>query len=160
MTIGTESGMQVVSTDDVVVIAQDVWVSFLDLQLEPVPGGAPAPAGGAGVTMSGVVGVLDTWTGYVVLECTEDTARAMAAAMFRTDGGGEASGDVADALGELTNMIGGNVKSLLPAPSRLSLPRVHSGVWRPAEPTARLVNRVDFVSGPTGSPVGIGVWQV
>ena len=30
--------------------------------------------------------------------------------------------DVADALGELVNIVGGNVKSLMPAPSRLGLP--------------------------------------
>ncbi len=34
--------------------------------------------------------------------------------------------DVADALGELANMIGGNVKSILPELSALSLPHVHA----------------------------------
>ena len=35
--------------------------------------------------------------------------------------------DVADAVGELVNMIGGNVKSLMPGPSTLSLPLVRAG---------------------------------
>jgi chemotaxis protein CheX len=32
--------------------------------------------------------------------------------------------DVADALGELANIIGGNLKNMVPAPSALSLPHV------------------------------------
>ena len=35
--------------------------------------------------------------------------------------------DIADALGELANIIGGNVKSLLPEPCALSLPHVLVG---------------------------------
>jgi chemotaxis protein CheX len=34
---------------------------------------------------------------------------------------------VSDALGELTNIISGNIKSLLPEPSSLSLPAVAEG---------------------------------
>jgi len=42
--------------------------------------------------------------------------------------------DVADAVGELVNMIGGNVKSLMPGPSVLSLPVVAAGrVARPSD---------------------------
>ena len=161
MTLSAESGMQLVNTDDLVGIAQDVWASFLDLRLEPVPGGVSPAAAGADVAMvSGVVEVLDTWTGFVVLECTERGARSMAAAMFHPDETGDRPDDLADALGELTNMIGGNVKSLLPAPSRLSLPMVRAGAWRPESAAAVLVNRVDFVAGPGDEPVGISVWRV
>ena len=35
--------------------------------------------------------------------------------------------DVRDALGELANMLGGNIKALLPAPSQISLPAVAIG---------------------------------
>jgi chemotaxis protein CheX len=35
--------------------------------------------------------------------------------------------EVRDALGELTNVIGGNVKALFPGPSRISLPTVAVG---------------------------------
>ncbi len=34
---------------------------------------------------------------------------------------------VADAIGELVNIIGGNVKALLPTPSRLGLPEPRGG---------------------------------
>jgi chemotaxis protein CheX len=35
--------------------------------------------------------------------------------------------DVRDALGELANMVGGNIKGLLPGPTQLSLPLVVEG---------------------------------
>jgi hypothetical protein len=41
--------------------------------------------------------------------------------------------DVADALGELANVLGGNIKSVLPGESRLGLPQIGS-----APPRGRL----------------------
>jgi chemotaxis protein CheX len=156
MTLSAHSGVQAVDTGDIVVIAQDVWASFLDLRLEPVEGDA-LDTDSAASTITGVVEVLDTWRGQVVLQCTRDMARSMAAAMFLLDAAAVADHDVADALGELTNMIGGNIKSLLPAPSRLSLPAVHEGPWSP-DGAAALVSQVDFAAEPAGSPVRISVW--
>ncbi|MFL6136497.1 MAG: chemotaxis protein CheX [Frankiaceae bacterium] len=159
MTLSADSGVEIVGSGDIVVIAQDVWSSFLDLRLEPAEG--PAPPGAAGEAdeaMTGAVEVLDTWRGHIVLQCTLETARSMAAAMFLMERSAVGDSDVADALGELTNMIGGNIKSLLPAPSRLSLPVVHEGSWQPGGP-AMLLSQVDFVAGNEGSPVRISVWQ-
>ena len=47
--------------------------------------------------------------------------RRAAAAMFAAPAESLFYTDLVDALGELTNMTGGNVKALLPGPSRLSL---------------------------------------
>ena len=67
--------------------------------------------------------------------------------------------DVADALGELANVLGGNIKSVLPGPSALGLPQIGT-----APATGRLddVRRVDgqwrgqsltiTVQGATGAP--------
>ena len=41
--------------------------------------------------------------------------------------GEPAEADIADALGEIANVIGGNLKSTLPGPSLLSLPVVTTG---------------------------------
>jgi hypothetical protein len=43
--------------------------------------------------------------------------------------------DVADALGELANVLGGNIKSVLPGPSALGLPKIGS-----APPTGPLTD--------------------
>ena len=75
------------------------------------------------------------WTGRVVVACDRQLARTFAAAMF--DRGAEqiTDGEVEDALSELTNIVGGNFKSLVPTTEHctLSLPHVldHSpaGPW-------------------------------
>ncbi|HVD28484.1 MAG TPA: chemotaxis protein CheX [Mycobacteriales bacterium] len=72
-------------------------------------------------------------------------ARTAASAMFDRPAEALTDDEVADALGELTNMIGGNLKSLLPGPSRLSMPAVTVGATtaHPA-PGAVLVNTVSL----------------
>jgi two-component system, chemotaxis family, sensor kinase CheA len=58
----------------------------------------------------------------------------------------------------LTNMIGGNLKSLLPGPSRLSMPAVTVGAptAHPA-PGAVLVNTVSLAC--EGLPLTVGIWR-
>jgi chemotaxis protein CheX len=51
-------------------------------------------------------------------------ARNVAAALLGVDLDDVTPEDVRDALGELANIIGGNVKSLMPEPAALSLPVV------------------------------------
>jgi chemotaxis protein CheX len=73
------------------------------------------------------VQIAGEWMGSVVLGLSPDVARSAAAAMLQipeTDAGDDDRRDVA---AELVNMIGGNLKSLLPAPSYLSLPTIVSG---------------------------------
>jgi chemotaxis protein CheX len=72
------------------------------------------------------VQVEGAWDGAVVLACPQELATKLAAAMF--DSAGEPSpSDVQDALGEITNMLAGNIKALLPHPSRITLPVVAFG---------------------------------
>ena len=53
--------------------------------------------------------------------------------------------DVQDALGEITNMTGGNLKALMPGSCHLSLPAVIDGNdYRIRIPTARVLTRVLF----------------
>ena len=63
----------------------------------------------------------------LVVTCTEEFARALAGAMFDRVPNDLSADDVHDALGELTNMIGGSVKTLLDGEWRLGLPSVHPG---------------------------------
>jgi CheY-specific phosphatase CheX len=50
-----------------------------------------------------------------------------------------------DALGEITNMTGGNIKALLPGACHLSLPAVVEGTsYTIRVPSTRIVTRVPF----------------
>jgi chemotaxis protein CheX len=145
-----------VSSEDIITITRDVWLSFLDLELESVPlEAAPlaAPAMTAAVRISGA------WEGTVRLECAQDHAEAVAARMFSEDAGEVSAEQARDALGELANVVTGNIKSLLPAPSALSMPVCWSTSAHESEvePEAALLSRTAF-AGPSGA-LHVSIWK-
>jgi len=109
--------------DDLQMIAEQVWSSFLDpagiYPLLPALPGDPVPS-----DVSAAVSVTGAWQGHVVINLTETASRHAAAALLGIELGEVTVADITDAVGELANIIGGNVKSLLPQPSVLSLPQV------------------------------------
>ena len=154
----TDTVFEVVPVTDehLVEIAREVWSSFLQLDLEPVAFES-APLSGQRIT--GVVSVSGAWQGSVVLECAHDHAVAAAEAMFAAEPGTLSPDEVSDALGELTNMVGGNVKSLLPAPSTLSIPSVAEGdSFTVRVPGAVLLDRVALASA--AGLLHISLWKV
>jgi chemotaxis protein CheX len=135
-----------VTAEEVVDITREVWSSFLGLDLEPLYLDDDIPT--AGASTSGVVGISGAWNGSVAVECAAEHAQAAAEAMFAAEAGSLAPEEVADAWGELTNMVGGNIKSLFPAPCALSVPTVSSGQdYQVLVPGASVVQRVQLV-GP------------
>ncbi|MGY1622504.1 chemotaxis protein CheX [Geodermatophilus sp. SYSU D00965] len=102
-------------------IADQAWAALVgeDEVLVPLPGELPAD------TVSSWVEIVGPWTGTVVLTCARTTAEELARALLREHAPDELEAeDVDDALGELANVVGGNVKAVLPGPSVLGLPEV------------------------------------
>ena len=144
----------IVTADQITGIAQDVWSSFLSMELAPVE---DTPL--TGRTVTGCVHVSGEWQGSVFLQCSHSHAVAAAEAMFAADPGSLSADEVSDALGELANMVGGNIKSLLPAPSKLSVPSVAEGEsYTVRVPGAVLVESVALTCA--AGPVHISVWKV
>lgn len=67
------------------------------------------------------------WKGGVVIECPLPMAFEFTSRLMRIPAPDQFNDDVCDALGELANMIGGNLKSVLPPGSSLSIPTVVEG---------------------------------
>jgi chemotaxis protein CheX len=100
-------------------IADDVWTSLVGDGEVLVPLPVPAPE----VTVSAWVQITGPWRGAVVVTCDEATAEALTECLLRARPPAVIEPeDVADALGELANVLGGNVKAALPGPSTLGLP--------------------------------------
>jgi len=80
---------------------------------------------------TGWIGVSGSYNGGVALRCTRGFAYHAASAMFGSEEGKLGDEAARDALAELTNVVGGNIKSLLSATTqsicRLSLPTVTLG---------------------------------
>ncbi|WP_300682345.1 chemotaxis protein CheX [Nocardioides sp.] len=142
---------------DVADVVAQVWSSFLgeDHPLLPtyVEVGTPFDAEQA---WSAAVSTTGGWDATVTVELSADLAYVVTRVMMAlpTDVESVDDADVADAVGELVNMIGGNIKSLMPGPSVLSLPAVAAG--RAAHPSGSTeISRYDGLW--RGQPVRVSV---
>jgi chemotaxis protein CheX len=141
--------------EEVLGITRDVWESFTGRAIDVADGQARHDGGDVTV---GCVTVSGAWQGSVLLACPAQLARMAAAAMFDRPAEQLDDREVADALGELTNMIGGNIKSLIPGPSRLSMPAVTAGASPTVKPPrAALVTTVSLAC--EGLPLTVSVWR-
>lgn len=114
--------------DEVLVreLTELVWATVLGLEArESAAGDEPTDF----VTSVRIEGA---WRGSVTIHLSWDLARKAAATMLACNKHKASPADVADAVGELANMIAGNLKSILPGPSKLSLPLVRVGRVAPA----------------------------
>ena len=144
------------TVEDLSSIADQVWSSYLDPDgVEPL---IPTDVGTAPAGVVASVSISGGWSGHVVVSCSSDAARQAAAAFLMMDAGEVSTDDVADVMGELANIVGGNVKSMLPAASFVSLPHVVEGSqsavrWPACEQVTELAGTWK------GEPISISMWQ-
>jgi chemotaxis protein CheX len=79
-------------------------------------------------TVAGLVRISGAWDGYLALQCTPAVARQAAAALRPGDPAPVRRTDLDDALGELTNLIAGDFKALLPKRCDLAPPSVRDTI--------------------------------
>ncbi len=121
-----------------------IWDSILRLSIEPAESNALPHTR----TMSACVHITGPWPGAVALSCGVEMAEEAAGIMFNLGNAVPTIADMQDALGELANMIGGNVKALLPEGCQLSLPSVVEGSdYSVRVPGSRLVTQLPFRCG-------------
>lgn len=106
-------------------ITESVWTGFLDIPL------ARSRSEFAGCECAASVRIEGAWNGSLVVCCSRQLAQRVATTMFQCESDELREALWSDALGEIANIIGGNIKAMLPAPSRLGLPHFHAD-WRPA----------------------------
>jgi len=102
-------------------IAEEAWSALVgeDEYLVPLPGDPLVDA------VSSWVEVVGPWTGTVVITTARATAAELSRCLLKEHAPPVLDDeDVDDALGELANVVGGNVKAVLPGPSSLGLPEV------------------------------------
>jgi len=109
---------------DIAELTERVWSSFLGLDLSRTEWDATADLA---TCVTGCVQIAGEWNGAVTLHCSEPLARQATSILFETEAAEATFEEMQDTIGELTNMIGGNFKVLLPQPTQLSLPAVIEG---------------------------------
>lgn len=112
------------TSDDIFAIAQNVFDTMVKVETFMHP---ECALDQDGVHVTGCIQISGTWQGAVVLQTTDEFARNVASRMLRIELNDLTGDDIQDTMAELTNMIGGNIKSQVPGPSYLSLPTVTTG---------------------------------
>lgn len=132
------------AADDVRAVAEEVWASYLGADLPLLDVGPGAATVGDDV-VTGSVGVSGTVRATTTVQLPRLAAHRVAAVMLGLPPGTTPdAADVVDAVGELVNMVGGGVKSLLPEPSSLALPVVTAGAVLGDDRTDRAGRAVDL----------------
>jgi CheY-specific phosphatase CheX len=106
-------------------IVEDVFSSMLRMDVECV--NEPGPPAATPI-MTATVHFVGSWKGALRIECTPEQTFEYARRLLGIDVPVEVNEDVADSFGELANMIGGNLKAVLPPKVQLSMPSVVRGV--------------------------------
>lgn len=108
---------------DLAAIVSDVWEAFMLGEVEV----RPAPVGEAGQLTCASVCLSGAWEGVVMVESGAEAADVLSSTLLGLQPGEAVDADIADTLGEIANVVGGNLKSALPGPTLLSLPVVTTG---------------------------------
>ncbi len=143
-----------ISFEDLHAILEQVWASYLHSGDELVPlAAAPAVE-----QISASVSVSGAFMGHVVFATSASAATQIAAILMDLPPQEVSEDDVADCVGEMANVLGGNLKSLLPGPSVLSLPIVMSSnggnAMRWPDATVALESELTW----HGEPISVTVW--
>ncbi len=111
MTIDEQTLQQVVT---------DVCSGMLGMELEPTGDSSCNEAD----ALSAVVRISGGWESLVQVLAPRKTAVAIASTMFAMSEEELSEGEIRDAVGEIVNMVGGNLKGISEGDSSLSLPCV------------------------------------
>jgi chemotaxis protein CheX len=146
-----------VNEDDLAEMVGQVWESFLDPEgINPL---IPTYDANQPSEVHSSVSISGSWTGHLVYACSNLAARRAAAAFLAMEPDEVSEDDMSDVLGELANIVGGNVKAMLPPGAFLSLPQVVLG----PESAARYPN-AERIGGVYGlwedEPVSVSMWQI
>jgi chemotaxis protein CheX len=113
------------TNEDIVAISQNILSTMLEMEATQC---TPELHLRSKVDVVGRVQIHGTWHGTVVVQVSDELAKTFASRLLQLHEENVSEEDVRDAFAEMTNMIGGNIKGQVPAPSTLSLPEVlHKG---------------------------------
>ena len=112
-----------VSMEGVNEIVTSVFETMMDIAISP----SEIPWHPAEDRVTASVFLEGEWNGAISLECSRDQACEFAGHFLSMEPPEAMDDDVRDVLGELANIIGGNIKSAMATSDRLSMPSVIDG---------------------------------
>ena len=120
----------------------DIWSTFLNMRVSPTE--TPFKPKGNGNTLAGCVQITGEWQGSVTLYAPKEIGKKVAATMYGLDESEVDNKQIQDVIGEITNVLAGNIKSILPAPCSISLPCVAITDFNLHHPGSEMLTAVNF----------------
>lgn len=137
-------------------ITEMTWQAMLGLDIQS--GTLPLTIDLADEFWTGKVEISGAWRGMVLLHGSGQLVHSAASAIFANGRSEVSAQERSDAMYELTNVIAGNIKSLLPVTCQLSLPQVML-----TTPESLEVAHADCVSelmfDCQGQPLYVSLWK-
>ena len=127
---------------------------LLDFEIHPLPGTFEQSSTD---TISGSVQITGKWNGAIMLSLPSALVNTLTEKMFSLEPGKASVEDKKDAIGEMVNMIGGNIKALLPDPSTLSTPLLAFEGHSLQFPSTKVVTHCHFEC--QGKPFAISLFE-
>jgi chemotaxis protein CheX len=112
-----------VSAEMVAQIVESVFITMMNLEVVP----SQIPWSPSHDQLTSAVHLSGEWNGAVLFECNRWEACRFTGRFLSMDPPDEVNDDVRDVLGELANMIGGNMKCAVTTGLSLSMPSVTDG---------------------------------
>ncbi|HYE23937.1 MAG TPA: chemotaxis protein CheX [Clostridia bacterium] len=142
-----------ISVEDAVQLTNEIWDAMLGM---PVRYAGIADPSTLRDGLGACVQITGAWEGAVRLDCSERLARCAAANFLGLTPEEVSEEQVRDAVGELTNMSAGSVKSLLNPGCHISLPTVVDG-HRFTIRNSTVILQVGFESGQ--EPFSLSIFE-
>jgi chemotaxis protein CheX len=145
-----------VNENDLAEMVEQVWLSYLDPEgISPL---IPTHEKNQPTEVHSSVSITGSWTGHLVYASSLVAAKRAAAAFLAMETDEISQEDLSDVLGELANIVGGNVKAMLPPGCFLSLPQVVMAAETATKYPSAV--RISGVYGLwDGEPVNVSMWQ-
>lgn len=111
-------------SDELAGVVESLWTEVLHSELRRVESDEPSPVKAR--TVAATIHIEGASKRTLLVICSDGFARHIASIMFNVSPEEASDDDLSDAMGEVANIVGGNVKGALPAPTRLTLPEVRA----------------------------------
>ena len=144
--------MTLLTSETVAQVAQEIWTALLAAE----GGSELLPGDLASNEVVSQIHIHGEWNGTVRLDLSRLAARHATSAMFGMEDDELTDADITDAVGELVNVMGGNIKGLVAGPSHLTLPEVTEGLVDSPAGHLELAQEIRF--SWMAEPVVVSVW--
>jgi chemotaxis protein CheX len=108
-------------------VVRTIWSTQLGLEVQDCPEVETETDDAVSPTMTASIQISGDSHGDVRLRCSRELVRKAAGIMFELPEDRLSIADERDVIGELTNVIAGNIKALIPGSNSISLPTIVEG---------------------------------